>query len=74
MNNLPKDPPHRIIGKGALSVINAAEGAGHSLMGALDSPLNSVKAPEGPHRVVNNVANLGAETVKNVVRKVTGAY
>lgn len=72
--SLPRDPPHRIVGKGAISVINAAEGVGRNVMSALDAPLNSVKAPEGPHRVVDNMANWGADTVKTLVRKATGAY
>jgi len=72
--SLPRDAPHRMVGKGAISLINAAEGVGRNLMGAMDAPLNSIKGPEGPHRIAGNVANWGAETAKTVVRKVTGAY
>lgn len=70
---MPREAPHKTVGRAATKAISAIEGVAHSAMEMLDKPLDSAKIPDGPHHMVNNVGDMVADTAKSTIRKVTGA-
>lgn len=70
--------PHRVVDSiadgiagGAKGLImaasNAAKGAGGAIMTGLDKPFAAITGKEGPHRIVDRLANGAVDTVTNFV-------
>lgn len=70
--------PHRVVDSvadgiagGAKGLIMAAssalKGAGGAIMSGLDKPFSAVTGKEGPHRMIDRLANGAVDTVTNFV-------
>ena len=69
--------PHRVVDGIADGLVDAADGLGRSLTGAvqgageqimsaLDKPFTAVTNKEGPHRIIDRLADGAVDTVNNI--------
>lgn len=72
------EAPHRMVGgladslangaKGAISgVLGSVQNAGKSVMTGLDGPFHSVTGKEGPHRIVDRLADGAVNATTNLI-------
>lgn len=69
--------PHRVVDDIADGVVNAANGlgnslagairgAGKSIMGALDKPFTAITGKEGPHHIIDRLVDGAVDTIVNI--------
>lgn len=66
-----KRAPHQDLGILVDVLISNAEGVGEAIMGVLDKPFEATIKIRGPHRLVDNLLDTGAETVRSILKKLS---